>query len=53
MGCTNRPFYHIVLANKSMARDDPGFEQLGTFDPIPNKLNQKVILILTLFVYFF
>lgn len=43
-GCTNRPFYHIVVAKKSFPNRhyiDP-VEQVGTYDPLPNVHNEKL-----------
>ncbi|XP_035826342.1 28S ribosomal protein S16, mitochondrial [Aplysia californica] len=42
-GCTNRPFYHIVLTKNTRPRDAPPFEQLGTFDSMPNIHNEKLV----------
>ena len=43
-GCTNRPFYHIVAIRASLARNSPKkFEQLGTYDPLPNIHNEKLV----------
>jgi len=42
-GCTNRPFYHVILTNKWRPMTAPGAEQLGSYDPMPNKDNQKLI----------
>lgn len=45
-GCTNRPFFHIVAINSSYARNSPKkFEQLGTYDPMPNVYNEKLVAI--------
>ncbi|CAH1101229.1 unnamed protein product [Psylliodes chrysocephalus] len=41
-GCTNRPFYHIVVAEARSDQHDPAIEQLGTHDPIPNEYNEKL-----------
>uniref|UniRef100_A0A7E4VDX7 Small ribosomal subunit protein bS16m n=1 Tax=Panagrellus redivivus TaxID=6233 RepID=A0A7E4VDX7_PANRE len=46
MGCTNRPFYHIcVFPDRSLGRRHEGniVEQLGTFDPLPNVRNEKLV----------
>nr|XP_026691826.1 28S ribosomal protein S16, mitochondrial-like isoform X1 [Ciona intestinalis] len=42
-GCTNRPFYRIVLSRKMDGRDTEvrAIEQLGSFDPFPNLWNEK------------
>lgn len=42
-GCTNRPFYHIVVMESFAEQFDPCIEQVGTFDPIPNKYNEKLV----------
>ncbi|XP_055878414.1 28S ribosomal protein S16, mitochondrial-like isoform X1 [Biomphalaria glabrata] len=42
-GCTNRPFYHIVLLKNISPRDAPPVEQLGTYDPMPNIFNEKIV----------
>ncbi|BFY97195.1 hypothetical protein BsWGS_00235 [Bradybaena similaris] len=42
-GCANRPFFHIVLLNNTSPRDAPPFEQLGTYDPLPNIYNEKLV----------
>ncbi|KPP65028.1 28S ribosomal protein S16, mitochondrial-like [Scleropages formosus] len=42
-GCTNRPFYRIVAAFNKRARDSKYIEQLGTYDPLPNKYNEKLV----------
>ncbi|CAJ0585599.1 unnamed protein product, partial [Mesorhabditis spiculigera] len=45
-GCKNRPFYHIcVFPDKSLGRRYEGniIEQVGSFDPLPNKNNEKLV----------
>lgn len=42
-GCTNRPFYHIVVIHTRMRRNDQPIEQLGTFDPLPNEYQEKLV----------
>ncbi|XP_033113485.1 28S ribosomal protein S16, mitochondrial-like [Anneissia japonica] len=43
-GCANRPFYHIVAILNRRARDSEAFfEQLGTYDPMPNDHNEKLV----------
>uniref|UniRef100_A0AC35G6K4 Small ribosomal subunit protein bS16m n=1 Tax=Panagrolaimus sp. PS1159 TaxID=55785 RepID=A0AC35G6K4_9BILA len=45
-GCTNRPFYHIcIFPDRSLGRRFEGniIEQVGTFDPLPNAKNEKLI----------
>ncbi|XP_018563368.1 probable 28S ribosomal protein S16, mitochondrial [Anoplophora glabripennis] len=41
-GCTNRPFYHIVVTEKRKNQHHPVIEQLGTYDPLPNQYNEKL-----------
>ncbi|XP_059479119.1 small ribosomal subunit protein bS16m [Neocloeon triangulifer] len=43
MGCTNRPFYHIVVAEQHTNQHMPVIEQVGTYDPLPNEKNQKLV----------
>ncbi|CAG7662436.1 unnamed protein product [Allacma fusca] len=42
-GCANRPFFHVVITNKWRPRDAPPYEQVGTYDPMPNEENQKLL----------
>ncbi|CAK9833476.1 Probable 28S ribosomal protein S16, mitochondrial [Anthophora retusa] len=42
-GCANRPFYHIIVMNTKQGQHNPPIEQLGTYDPMPNKYNEKLI----------
>lgn len=42
-GCTNRPFYHIVAMSRKKARDAKATEQLGSYDPMPNADNEKLV----------
>jgi len=42
-GCAIRPFYHIVIADFFSDRDAQPHEQIGTYDPMPNADNQKLI----------
>lgn len=44
-GCANRPFYHIVAAKAYRARDNKPLEQIGTYDPMPNDHNEKLVAI--------
>lgn len=39
----NRPFYRIVAAFNKRARDGKYIEQLGSYDPIPNIYNEKLV----------
>jgi len=45
MGCTNRPFLHIVVAAKKREQDDQCIEQIGSFDLMPNERNEKLVAI--------
>ena len=40
--CANRRFYRIVLQNANYEPTDPIIEDLGTFDPMPNRDNAIV-----------
>ncbi len=42
-GCTNRPFFRIVASHVKKGRYAPPLEQLGSFDPIPNENNEKMV----------
>ncbi|XP_014254684.1 probable 28S ribosomal protein S16, mitochondrial [Cimex lectularius] len=42
-GCTNRPFYHIVVMMKRRNQHDQPIEQLGSFDPMPNTNGEKLV----------
>lgn len=42
-GVTNRPFYRIVAAYNKRARDGKYIEQLGSYDPLPNIHNEKLV----------
>uniref|UniRef100_T1IWT3 Small ribosomal subunit protein bS16m n=1 Tax=Strigamia maritima TaxID=126957 RepID=T1IWT3_STRMM len=42
-GCANRPFYHIVVMKKGLEMHDPPLEQLGTYDPMPNVYQEKIV----------
>ena len=42
-GCTNRPFYHIVVAPSKFKRDGRHLEQVGSYDPLPNTNNEKLV----------
>ncbi|XP_026023456.1 small ribosomal subunit protein bS16m [Maylandia zebra] len=39
----NRPFYRIVAAYNKRARDGKYIEQLGSYDPLPNIYNEKLV----------
>ncbi|KAM5141606.1 small ribosomal subunit protein bS16m [Mantella aurantiaca] len=42
-GCANRPFYRIVAAYNKRARDGKHLDKLGTYDPLPNVYNEKLV----------
>uniref|UniRef100_A0AAZ3QWG4 Small ribosomal subunit protein bS16m n=1 Tax=Oncorhynchus tshawytscha TaxID=74940 RepID=A0AAZ3QWG4_ONCTS len=42
---SNRPFYRIVAAYNKRARDSKYIEQLGSYDPLPNIYNEKLVSI--------
>lgn len=42
-GVTNRPFYRIVAAYNKRARDGKYIEQVGSYDPLPNIHNEKLV----------
>jgi small subunit ribosomal protein S16 len=42
-GHANRPFFHIAITNKFAKHGTHPVEQLGTYDPMPNKDNQKLV----------
>lgn len=44
-GCTNRPFYHIIVSKAYRARDTKPLAQVGTYDPLPNDHNEKLVAI--------
>jgi ribosomal protein S16 len=41
--CANRKFYRVVLTRKNLDNRDPYIEDLGSFDPLPNKDNQLIV----------
>ncbi|KAG8040893.1 hypothetical protein G9C98_001881 [Cotesia typhae] len=42
-GCANRPFYHIVVQPTVLEQRQPPIEQLGTFDPMANQYNERLV----------
>ena len=42
-GCPNRPFFHIVATRRRIARNRGAYEQIGTYDPLPNSRNEKLV----------
>nr|XP_046239297.1 28S ribosomal protein S16, mitochondrial [Scatophagus argus] len=39
----NRPFYRVVAAYNKKPRDGKYLEQLGSYDPLPNIYNEKLV----------
>ena len=44
-GCTNRPFYHMVVIPTHKGRDSTPLEQIGTFDPMINEHNERLVAV--------
>ena len=44
-GCTNRPFYHIVLMPNRANRNAKPLEQIGSYDPMPNTNQEKLVAV--------
>ncbi|XP_044740400.1 probable 28S ribosomal protein S16, mitochondrial [Chrysoperla carnea] len=42
-GCTNRPFFHIVVTERRRDQHQPVIEQVGTYDPLVNQYNEKLV----------
>lgn len=42
-GCKNRPFFYIVATNRYKPRNRGYLEQVGSFDPMPNTRNEKLV----------
>ncbi|KAJ6643219.1 putative 28S ribosomal protein S16, mitochondrial [Pseudolycoriella hygida] len=42
-GCTNRPFYHVVVMERRKNQHQPVIEQVGTYDPMPNEHDEKLL----------
>ncbi|CAB3226089.1 unnamed protein product [Arctia plantaginis] len=42
-GCTNRPFFHISVTHRKRTNAQPVIEQLGSYDPMPNVNNEKLV----------
>ncbi|XP_063799612.1 small ribosomal subunit protein bS16m [Pseudophryne corroboree] len=42
-GCANRKFFRIVAAHNKRARDGKHLDKLGTYDPLPNMFNEKLV----------
>ena len=41
--CSNRPFFRICLIQNNLETRDRYLEELGSFDPLPNKNNEMVV----------
>ncbi|ALC42712.1 mRpS16 [Drosophila busckii] len=46
-GCTNRPFYHIVVMERRKNQHQPVIEQVGSYDPMPNDNNERLVALNT------
>ncbi|BET01380.1 ribosomal protein S16 [Nesidiocoris tenuis] len=44
-GCTNRPFYHIVVNHLRRGEREQPIEQLGSFDPMANHKQERLVAI--------
>ena len=44
-GCANRPFFHVVVQPNRKPRNGKFLEQIGTYDPLPNINNEKLVAI--------
>ncbi|XP_011706120.1 PREDICTED: probable 28S ribosomal protein S16, mitochondrial [Wasmannia auropunctata] len=42
-GCTNRPFYHIVVIDTKKKQKGSPIEQVGVYDPMLNVHNEKLV----------
>ncbi|CAG9763927.1 unnamed protein product [Ceutorhynchus assimilis] len=42
-GCTNRPFFHVVVAVNRAHQSRPVIEQVGSYDPMPNRHDEKLV----------
>lgn len=42
-GCTNRPFFHIVVQERKKDLYQPVIEQVGSYDPYTNEHNEKLV----------
>ncbi|KAH8300034.1 hypothetical protein KR044_008745 [Drosophila immigrans] len=47
LGCTNRPFYHIVVMERRKNQHQPVIEQVGSYDPMPNEHNERLVALNT------
>ncbi|TDG51466.1 hypothetical protein AWZ03_001926 [Drosophila navojoa] len=46
-GCTNRPFFHIVVMERRKNQHQPVIEQVGSYDPLPNVTNERLVALNT------
>jgi len=44
-GCTNRPLYKLVVMKQKRGPQKPYVEQIGSYDPMPNKYNERLFSI--------
>ena len=44
-GCTNRKYFRIVVMPNKKPRQGRHLEQLGSYDPLPNMNNEKLVAI--------
>ena len=44
-GCVNRPFYLVTVQRNRAPRDKKITEQIGSFDPLPNMYNERLVAI--------
>ncbi|KAM8712320.1 hypothetical protein ACLKA7_012785 [Drosophila subpalustris] len=47
LGCTNRPFYHIVVMERRKNQHQPVIEQVGSYDPLPNENSERLVALNT------
>ncbi|EDW02166.1 probable 28S ribosomal protein S16, mitochondrial [Drosophila grimshawi] len=47
LGCANRPFYHIVVMERRKNQHQPVIEQVGSYDPMPNESNERLVALNT------
>ncbi|XP_041363083.1 28S ribosomal protein S16, mitochondrial-like [Gigantopelta aegis] len=44
-GCTNRPYFRIVVMPNRKPRQGRVLEQIGSYDPLPNMHNEKLVAV--------
>ena len=44
-GCSNRPFFQLVVVPQHRARNAKPIEQIGSVDPMVNAYNEKLVAI--------